>query len=88
MVEFNTQKGAGKVFSIVLLDETKSIQIVFYNEFVDKYYNLVEEGQMYSVSGALVKTAGKFNNTNNTIELNVSSKTEIEKLADDPTISK
>ena len=35
---------------------------------------------MYSVSGAMVKAAGKFNNTNSGVELNVTSKTEIERI--------
>lgn len=35
-----------------------------------------------------MKTAGKFNNTNHSIELNITSKTEIEKMEDDPQISK
>ncbi len=43
---------------------------------------------MYSVSGALVKAAGKFNNANSGVELNVTSKSEIERIQDDPTISK
>ena len=30
---------------------------------VDKFLNNLEEGTMYSVSGAMVKSAGKFNNT-------------------------
>ncbi len=53
---------------------------------VDKYYDLMQEQSIYSVSGALVKQAGKFNSTNSTVELNVTSKTEIEKLPDDPKI--
>jgi hypothetical protein len=35
---------------------------------------------MYSVSGALVKAAGKFNNANSGVELNVTSKSEIERI--------
>lgn len=35
---------------------------------------------MYSVSGAMVKSAGKFNNGSSSVELNVTSKTEIERI--------
>jgi hypothetical protein len=35
---------------------------------------------MYSISGALVKQAGKFNSTKNSVELNATGKTEIERI--------
>ena len=43
MVNFNTQKGEGKVFNAVILDETQSIQLGFYNDMADKYYEMMQE---------------------------------------------
>lgn len=44
LVSFNTQKGEGKVFNAIILDETGSIQLGFYNELADKFYPELEEG--------------------------------------------
>ncbi len=61
----------------MLFDGEKSIQLAFYNDMADKFGPEIEQGKIYSVSDAIVKQAGNFNNANNTIELNVTSKTEI-----------
>lgn len=61
----------------MIFDGEKSIQLAFYNDMADKYSQELQQGKIYSVSDALIKPAGKFNNANSEIELTVTSKTEI-----------
>ncbi len=42
LISFTSQKGEGKVFNVVLLDdENGSIQMVFYNDMADKFYEMI-----------------------------------------------
>jgi replication factor-a protein 1 (Rpa1) len=80
---FKTKDGRdGCVFSIVIKDESRAIQANFFNESARRFYDTIEEGKVYSFEDADIKTAGKFNPTDNKFELGVSERTRIKRLPD------
>ena len=72
----------GAVFNIIIKDESRAIQATFFNDMAHKYHPQLEEGQIYSISDAEIKNAGRFNGTDNKFELSVHERTEIRRLPD------
>lgn len=82
---FNGRNGAGKVFSVDLLDaEGGEVRCNFFNEAVDKYDKVLETGKVYRLTGGSVKIANKqYNSTNNRYELNFDRGAVVQKVDDD-----
>ncbi|KAH0442791.1 replication factor-a protein 1 [Colletotrichum camelliae] len=76
--------GEGKLFSVNLLDESGEIKATGFNEQVDQYYDLLQEGSVYYVSNPCkVQLAKKqFTNLPNDYELTFERDTLIEKAED------
>lgn len=43
---WSNQRGEGKLFSVTLMDETGEIRATGFNEAVDAFYNVLEEGKV------------------------------------------
>lgn len=78
--------GDGKLFSVNFLDETGEIRATGFNDQVDQFYDLLQDGQVYYISSPCrVQLAKKqFSNLPNDYELTFERDTVIE-LADDQT---
>lgn len=88
MKTFKTKDGRdGCVFNMVIKDETRDIQVTFFNDVANKFYDVIEEGKIYSIADAEIRNAGKFNNTNNKFELSISERSVIKRLPDIKEIS-
>ena len=79
--EYNNAKGPGRLFSVTFADGTGEIRGTVFSEQVDRLHNLIQPGQTYSISNAMIKLANaKFNTTNHEYELVFSEKTKIESI--------
>ncbi|KAL0942486.1 putative replication factor-a protein 1 [Colletotrichum truncatum] len=76
--------GEGKLFSVNLLDESGEIKATGFNEQVDQYYDLLQQGSVYYISSPCkVQLAKKqFTNLPNDYELTFERDTLIEKAED------
>ncbi|KAK1970386.1 replication factor-a protein 1 [Colletotrichum eremochloae] len=76
--------GEGKLFSVNLLDESGEIKATGFNEQVDQYYDMLQEGGVYYISSPCkVQLAKKqFTNLPNDYELTFERDTVIEKAED------
>lgn len=81
---WSNQRGEGKLFSVTLMDETGEIRATGFNDTVDAFYNVLEEGKVYFISRARINIAKKqFSNVNNEYEIMLESSSEIEPCDDD-----
>jgi replication factor A1 len=85
---WHNQNGEGRLFSVTLVDETGDIRATAFssvgNDIFDGWYELLQEGGVYTVSAPCsVKFAKKqFNNTKHDYELGFESATKVEKAVD------
>lgn len=80
---WHNQKGEGKLFSCVFMDETGEIRATAFNDQVDMLYDVLQEGQVYFVSKCRVNIAKKqFSNVQNEYELTFEKDTEVERCPD------
>lgn len=84
MREFNKRDKdeKGHVFSCVINDGTRELQISFFNEDALKFYDILERGKNYSFVNGNLRSASRYNNTSNKIEMICSNNTEIKTLPD------
>ncbi|WOO77315.1 Replication factor A protein 1 [Vanrija pseudolonga] len=81
---WSNQRGEGKLFSVTLMDETGEIRATGFNEAVDAFYNVLEEGKVFFVTRARINIAKKqFSSVNNEYEITFDNNTEIEPCDDD-----
>jgi len=80
--------GEGKLFSVNLLDESGEIKATAFNDQVDQYYDLLQEGSVYYISSPCrVQLAKKqFTNLPNDYELTFERDTQIEKAKDQSSV--
>jgi replication factor A1 len=65
-------KGEGKLFSVILADESGEIKATGFKESVDQFYDLLQIDKAYLISGCTLKVANKqFNTTNNDYEMGI-----------------
>lgn len=80
---WSNQKGEGKLFSFNLLDDSGEIKVTGFNDAVDNFYNLIEEGKVYFLSKARIGIAKKqFNNVANEYEITLDGNSEISLCTD------
>lgn len=84
---FNTKGKEGCVFNIIIKDESQAIQAVFFNEVAKRFYDLMEEGKVFSFADVEIRTATKFNPTDNKFELSINENSDIKRVADIKEIS-
>lgn len=79
---WSNQRGEGKLFSVTLMDETGEIRATGFNDQVDAFYNVLEEGKVFFISKARINIAKKqFSNVNNEYEITFENQTEIEPVS-------
>jgi len=80
--------GEGKLFSVNFLDESGEIRATGFNDQVDQFYDLLQEGQVYYISTPCkVQLAKKqFSNLPNDYELTFERDTVIEKAEDQSSV--
>lgn len=81
---WHNKNGDGKLFSANFLDDSGEIRATGFNEQVDQYYDLLQEGGVYYISNPCrVQLAKKqFSTVNNDYELTFEKDTHIEKAED------
>ena len=80
LIRWENAKGGGTLFSIDLLDnEGGEIKGTFFKESCDKFFKLIEVGNVYTFSGGVIKlvTNKKYSCINNSYEINFGEKSEI-----------
>ena len=86
---WSNQRGEGSLFSVELLDSTQDIRATFFKEAVDRFYNMLELGKVYSFSGGRLKVANaQYNNCKSNLEITFDDKAEIHLCNDDGNIQK
>lgn len=80
--------GEGKLFSVNLLDESGEIRATGFNEQVDQFYDLLQEGQVFYISNPCRVSLAKkqFTNLPNDYELTFERDTVIEKAEDQSSV--
>ncbi|XP_014827839.1 PREDICTED: replication protein A 70 kDa DNA-binding subunit-like isoform X2 [Poecilia mexicana] len=56
---WSNSRGEGKLFSFEVVDESGEIRITAFNNEVDKFFALLEQGKVYYISKATLKVANK-----------------------------
>lgn len=80
---YTNARGSGKLFWVNLMDETGEIRATGFNEAVDLFYNLLQEGKVYYIARARVGIAKKqFSKLDNDYELTFNSDSEIVEAED------
>lgn len=80
---WSNQRGEGKLFSVNLMDETGEIRATGFNESVDEFYPMLEEGKVFFITKARVQIAKKqFSNLQNEYEITFDKTTQIEPCFD------
>nr|XP_015830587.2 replication protein A 70 kDa DNA-binding subunit isoform X1 [Nothobranchius furzeri] len=75
---WNNSRGEGKLFSFEIVDESGEIRITAFNNEMDKFFPLVEQGKVYYISKASLKPANKqFMKLNNDYEMTLNSNSSI-----------
>jgi len=76
---WSNSRGEGKLFSVDLVDESGEIRATGFNDIVDKYYDMLEQGKVYYFTKGSLKTANKkFTSLKNDYEMSLNSDTIIE----------
>lgn len=81
---WHNKNGEGKLFSANFLDDSGEIRATGFNDAVDSFYEMLQEGGVYYISSPCkVQLAKKqFSNLNNDYELTFEKDTQIEKAED------
>jgi replication factor A1 len=81
---WSNARGEGSLFSVELLDSSgMDIKATFFKDAVDKFFNQVDVGQVYHISGGRVKVANmQYNTCKSKYELNFDQNSEV-RLVDD-----
>ncbi|XP_076667304.1 replication protein A 70 isoform X2 [Andrena cerasifolii] len=75
---WSNSRGEGKLFSMDLVDESGEIRCTAFKDQCDRFYDMIEIGQVYYISRATLKTANKqFNNLKNDYEMTLTGDSEI-----------
>ena len=82
MREFNKKDSEekGHVFSCVINDGTRELQVTFFNDDAVKYYEVLQKGKNYSFVNGSLRPSSRFNSTSNKLEMMCARDTEITSL--------
>lgn len=71
-------RGEGKLFSMNLIDESGEIRCIAFKDQCDKFYNFINAGDVYYISGCTLKMANKqYSTLKNNYEIIMTADTEI-----------
>uniref|UniRef100_A0A671N7L1 Replication protein A subunit n=1 Tax=Sinocyclocheilus anshuiensis TaxID=1608454 RepID=A0A671N7L1_9TELE len=80
---WSNSRGDGKLFSMELVDESGEIRATGFNNEVDKFYSLIEQGKVYYISKGTLKIANKqFSSLKNDYEMTLNGETTISPCED------
>ncbi|RKO86700.1 replication factor rfa1, partial [Blyttiomyces helicus] len=80
---WTNQRGDGKLFNCLLVDESGEIRATGFNDAVSQFYDLLVENQVFYISKATIKAAkAQYNTAKNDYEMSFDSSTSIEPCAD------
>merc|ERR1719326_84441 len=87
--EWNNSRGSGKLFSVDLLDEQGGeIQATCFNEAAEKFFGLLEEGKVYTVSKGRIRVANKrYTHIQNDYSIDLNEHSEVVFVGEDAKIS-
>ncbi|XP_014477578.1 PREDICTED: replication protein A 70 kDa DNA-binding subunit [Dinoponera quadriceps] len=75
---WSNSRGDGKLFTIELVDESGEIRCTAFNKECDKFYDMIEAGNVYYISRCSLKPANKqYNTMKNDFEMSMTSDTEV-----------
>ncbi|XP_034746067.1 replication protein A 70 kDa DNA-binding subunit-like isoform X3 [Etheostoma cragini] len=75
---WSNSRGEGKLFSFEIVDESGEIRITAFNDEVDKFFSLVEQGKVYYITKATLKVAKKqFSTLKNDYEMTLHANSSI-----------
>ncbi|XP_055052609.1 replication protein A 70 kDa DNA-binding subunit [Misgurnus anguillicaudatus] len=75
---WSNSRGDGKLFSMELVDESGEIRATGFNQEVDKFYSLIEQGKVFYISKGTLKIANKqFSSLKNDYEMTLNGETSI-----------
>ncbi|XP_071569838.1 replication protein A 70 kDa DNA-binding subunit-like [Temnothorax nylanderi] len=75
---WSNSRGEGKLFSMDLIDESGEIRCTGFRDLCDKFYDMIEPGNVYYISRCTLKAANKqFNMLKNDYEMTMTGDTEI-----------
>jgi replication factor A1 len=69
--KFANAKGEGKLFSATCIDNSGEIRMTAFGDVVDKFFDMVQEGQVYFISNAQVKIAKRQFGVRNEYEIHL-----------------
>lgn len=80
---WSNSRGDGKLFSMELVDESGEIRATGFNNEVDKFHSLIEQGKVYYISKGTLKIANKqFSSLKNDYEMTLNGETTISPCED------
>ena len=90
MLNYTRDGKSSKLFNITMKDKTDSeIRGTFYNDQADIFYPIIEQDQVYQISGGLIREKNsRFNSTLHDYEICFNSTTTFVPMIDDHTIGK
>ncbi|MED6242075.1 60S acidic ribosomal protein P1, partial [Ataeniobius toweri] len=84
---WSNSKGDGKLFSFEIVDESGEIRITAFNNEVDRFFSLVEQGKVYYISKGTLKVANKqYTMLKNDYEMTLNAHSSIVPCEDSPGI--
>ncbi|KAG4093893.1 replication factor-a protein [Neocallimastix lanati (nom. inval.)] len=76
--QWSNARGTGKLFSVILMDDSSEIKVTAFNEACDRFHEIIQEGQMYYISGGSIRLANKrFNSCNNEYEMTLDQNSNV-----------
>ncbi|RHZ81738.1 hypothetical protein Glove_117g547 [Diversispora epigaea] len=77
-------RGEGKLFNVTLLDNSGEIRATAFNQQVDDFFNVLQEGKLFYISKAKINVAKKqYSSVKNDYEITLESGTQIVPCSDD-----
>ncbi|KAJ8267219.1 hypothetical protein GJAV_G00139920 [Gymnothorax javanicus] len=75
---WSNSRGDGKLFSMEIVDETGEIRVTAFNQEVDKFFSLIEQGKVYYISKGTLKIANKqYTSVKNDYEMTMNGETTV-----------
>eukprot|EP01080_Neovahlkampfia_damariscottae_P007781 gene7781-12255_t len=85
--EWKKPNNSGKLFSVDLIDEDGEIRAVMFNNAVDQFYDIFQEGMVFIISKGNLKNANRqFSSVNNDYEITLDEQSIIKPVKDDSNI--
>ncbi|KXS09224.1 replication factor-a protein [Gonapodya prolifera JEL478] len=79
---WSNQRGEGTLFSVTFVDESGEIRATGFSEAVKTFYEVIQEGQVYYVSRAMIRQAKKQWGVQNEYEMTLDPSSVVERCDD------